>query len=119
MNIKRDTLEKRASFKSEFQETPTVIQPPRSEHLEVSGTTAEYTPSVEHLYLPKSLRGPNNNPYSIMNSMTESIVSSSAQQQQQQQSLSTDTSTMELETSVAAAAPVLAVPASETIPEPQ
>ena len=121
MNIKRDTLEKRASFKSEFQETPTVIQPPRNEHLEVSGTTAEYTPSVEHLYLPKSLRGPNNNPYSIMNSITESIVSSSAQQQQQQQqqSLSTDTSTMELETSVAAAAPVLAVPASETIPEPQ
>jgi len=29
----------------------------------------EYTPSIEDQYLPKSLRGTNNNPYSIMNAM--------------------------------------------------
>ncbi|NBP59023.1 hypothetical protein EBU71_21240, partial [bacterium] len=33
----------------------------------------EYTPSIEEQYLPKSLRGNNNNPYSIMNAVTETI----------------------------------------------
>jgi hypothetical protein len=130
MNIKRDTLEKRTSVKNPFHEssfsadcdtstTPTTIAA-------AAAAIPEYTPSVDEQYLPKSLRGPNNNPYSIMNTMTESILSSSAQQQepQPQQQPPTDINAMELETSVAAAAaaaaaPVLAVSASETIIEPQ
>ena len=77
MNIKRDTLEKRAIGKSQFQETPMFAEDTTS-----SPTTApaaaipEYTPSVDDQYLPKSLRG--TNPYSIMNTMTESVTSSSS-----------------------------------------
>lgn len=77
MNIKRDTLEKRASVKSPFQEPPFSTD-------DTSNTTTpaavaaipEYAPSVDDQYLPKSLRG--TNPYSIMNAMTENVVSSSA-----------------------------------------
>jgi hypothetical protein len=130
MNIKRDTLEKRASVKNPFQQsnfsadcdtstTPTTIAATGA----ATGAIPEYTPSIDEQYLPKSLRGANNNPYSIMNTMTENIVSSSAQQQQQQPPPPTDINAMmELETSVAAAAaaaPVLAVSASEIITEPQ
>jgi hypothetical protein len=73
MNTKRDTLEKRSIGKQEFQRK-TVKQPVNNST--TSSTTAppsEYTPSVEEQYLPKSLRGNSNNPYSIMNAMTETI----------------------------------------------
>jgi hypothetical protein len=73
MNTKRDTLEKRAIGKQEIQRK-TVKQPVNNSTL--SSTAAppvEYNPSIEDQYLPKSLRGNSNNPYSIMNSMTETI----------------------------------------------
>ena len=74
MNIKRDTLEKRAIGKSQFQEPPfstddTTTPAP-------AAAIPEYAPSVDDQYLPKSLRG--TNPYSIMNVITENVVSSSA-----------------------------------------
>jgi hypothetical protein len=73
INTKRDTLEKRVIGKQEFQRK-TVKQPVNNST--ESSTTAppsEYTPSIEEQYLPKSLRGNSTNPYSIMNSMTETI----------------------------------------------
>jgi hypothetical protein len=38
-----------------------------------SSVIMEYAPSTEDQYLPKSLRGNNTNPYSIMNAMTETV----------------------------------------------
>jgi hypothetical protein len=77
MNIKRDTLEKRAIVKTQFQASTSTSattepsapneQPPQ-----------EYNPSIETQYLPKSLRGTNTNPYSIMNTMTASLETLSA-----------------------------------------
>ena len=76
MNIKRDTLEKRASVKSPFQEPPFSTDDTTSNTTAPAAAIPEYTPSVDDQYLPKSLRG--TNPYSIMNVMTENVVSSSA-----------------------------------------
>jgi hypothetical protein len=112
MNIKRDTLEKRAIVKSQFQETTTG----NSNHADtaasasasasasaahaaaVSTAPVDYeSSSIEAQYLPKSLRG--TNPYSIM---TEHVVPST--------SLSSTSSTdnnivpADLETSIASAA---------------
>ena len=78
MNTKRDTLEKRAFIKNQFQETTLISSggdvsefvPVRSAPLE-----SEYSPSIEDQYLPKSLRGTSSNPYSIMNAMTENVLS--------------------------------------------
>jgi len=95
MNIKRDTLEKRAIVKSQFQETTTVT----SNNANAAAAPAvEYEPSIEAQYLPKSLRG--TNPYSIMNEMTENVVSSTSV------ASSTDNNIgpAELETSIASAA---------------
>jgi len=105
MNIKRDTLEKRAIVKSQFQETTTG----NSNHADADAAAAaastapvDYeSSSIETQYLPKSLRG--TNPYSIMNEMTEHVVPSTS-------SLSTASSTdnnivpADLETSIASAA---------------
>ena len=83
MNIKRDTLEKRAIGKGEFQDIQQVIgddnlSSSSSRHSDntANATTAgvaipEYTPSVDEQYLPKSLRG--TNPYSIMNAITDTV----------------------------------------------
>ena len=113
MNIKRDTLEKRAIVKGQFQETTATS----SEHADMNrrggvgadtvAPTADDSPSIEAQYLPKSLRG--TNPYSIMNAMTE-IVSPSTQ--------STDNKigAVELETSIAAVA--IAMPPAEYINQP-
>jgi len=85
MNIKRDTLEKRAYIKTQFQETTLSS----ITHISSSGTatapgvgsvkieTNELTPSIEEQYLPKSLRGANTNPYSIMNATSDIITDSS------------------------------------------
>lgn len=74
MNTKRDTLEKRTYIKSHFQESvdsgaPTAPTASTGTH----APTAEYTPSLEDQYLPKSLRGTNSNPYSIMNAVGDSV----------------------------------------------
>ena len=77
MNTKRDTLEKRAFIKNQFQET-TLISSSGDVDSSVSASTSaslvsEYSPSIEEQYLPKSLRGSSSNPYSIMNAMTENV----------------------------------------------
>ena len=71
MNTRNETHDKRGNEKEMFKTAtapttasataPTSAQPP------------EYTPSIEDQYLPKSIRGNNNNPYSIMNAVTETI----------------------------------------------
>ena len=89
MNTKRDTLEKRVIGKQQLQRNTltqssstaaaTTTRPTMNSNTSSSSNSAvttqrqEYTPSIEDQYLPKSLRGNSNNPYSIMNSMTETI----------------------------------------------
>jgi hypothetical protein len=88
MNTKRDTLEKRVIGKQQLQRntltqtssTAAAATRPTMNTNTSSGNNStvatqrpEYTPSIEEQYLPKSLRGNSNNPYSIMNSMTETI----------------------------------------------
>ena len=82
MNTKRDTLEKRAFIKNQFQET-TLATSNNTSSAELASsagggdggaTIPEYTPSVEDQYLPKSLRGTSSNPYSMMNAVTEKVV---------------------------------------------
>ena len=75
MNTKRDTLEKRAFIKNQFQET-TLISSSGDVDASASASASlapEYSPSIEDQYLPKSLRGTSSNPYSIMNAITENI----------------------------------------------
>ena len=92
MNIKRDTLEKRAIGKGEFQDTTLAGDDNPSASFRHKDATAtanaataattagvtipEYAPSVDEQYLPKSLRG--TNPYSIMNAMTDNVPPSSS-----------------------------------------
>ena len=93
MNIKRDTLEKRAIGKGEFQDIQPVFgndnpssssssssRPSNNTTADATATATtpaaagaipEYAPSVDDQYLPKSLRG--TNPYSIMNAMTDNV----------------------------------------------
>lgn len=83
MNTKRDTLEKRVIGKQEFQRKTqtqnmstipaTAVASSTPSAISSKPPLPEYTPSIEDQYLPKSLRGNNSNPYSIMNSMTETI----------------------------------------------
>lgn len=105
MNIKRDTLEKRAIVKSQFQETTTVnsnnavSDAAAANAATNAAANAEFNEtSIEAQYLPKSLRG--TNPYSIMNEMTEHVVSSTSV------ASSTDNNIgpADLETSIASAA---------------
>ena len=113
MNIKRDTLEKRAIVKGQFHET-TATSPEHADTNRRGGggadtvaPIADDSPSIEAQYLPKSLRG--TNPYSIMNAMTE-IVSPSTQ------SMDNKIGAAELETSIAAVA--IAMPPAEYINQP-
>jgi hypothetical protein len=87
MNIKRDTLEKRAIVKTQFQSEASSSSSSSPSAPSASSSTEphlpndppqEYNPSFEAQYLPKSLRGTNSNPYSIMNAMTSSIETPSA-----------------------------------------
>lgn len=77
MNTKHDTLEKRVIAKNQLQgktrssigsSTNHHTNTPTSNAASTQSTPPEYTPSIEDQYLPKSLRGNSNNPYSIMNS---------------------------------------------------
>jgi hypothetical protein len=86
MNTKRDTHEKRVIGKKQFQEKtqkPTDVNTTSSTannettQFPPSSVITEYTPSTEDQYLPKSLRGNNTNPYSIMNAMTETVQNAS------------------------------------------
>lgn len=115
MNTKRDTLEKRAFIKNQFQETTIVgnnsgdtssalIPPAHSE--------PEYLPSLEDQYLPKSLRGSNSNPYNIMNAMSENVSSAIQPDQSNVTTATPIPSGSELETSIISSNTVVA--ASET-----
>ena len=78
MNTKRDTLEKRAFIKNQFQETTIITNNTSSETL-IAGSQMvekqpEYILSLEEQYLPKTIRGTNSNPYSIMNTMSENVT---------------------------------------------
>jgi hypothetical protein len=84
MNTKQDTLEKRVIGKKEIQRkthsqnikyndtTSSINQKSYSSQSSIT-SPIEYTPSIEDQYLPKSIRGNSNNPYSIMNAMTEIV----------------------------------------------
>ena len=89
MNTKRDTLEKRAFIKNKFQETTLInhnghcigVSTNHTPHTVMEDSSVklpEYTPSLEHQYLPKTIRGTNSNPYSIMNATSEDVMSISA-----------------------------------------
>ncbi len=77
MNTKRDTLEKRAFIKNQFQET-TLMSSRKELRGDNNQTTTtqqpECLPSLEEQYLPKTLRGSSSNPYSIMNAVSENIA---------------------------------------------
>jgi hypothetical protein len=77
MNTKRDTLEKRAFIKNQFQDT-TLMSSRKELRGDNNQTTTtqqpECLPSLEEQYLPKTLRGSSSNPYSIMNAVSENIA---------------------------------------------
>ena len=73
MNTKRDTLEKRVVVRKQEFQIKTTKQPVNHASSSTTAPPSEYAPSIEDQYLPKSLRGNNGNPYSIMNSMTETM----------------------------------------------
>ena len=117
MNTKRDTLEKRAFIKNQFQETTLASLNNMSSVVLPSAaggdgaTNPEYTPSVEDQYLPKSLRGTSSNPYSMMNAMTEKVANEPIPP--------TNTSANELETTIVSSAPLIASPVSVDVGIPQ
>jgi len=79
MNTKRDTLEKRAFIKNQFQETTLMSSSEKTRGGNIQTTTGqqpEYLPSLEEQYLPKTLRGSSSNPYSIMNAVSENVTNS-------------------------------------------
>lgn len=88
MNMKRDTLEKRAFIKNQFQETTLASGIDNNIKIasgngngskgEINDTQPEYMPSLEEQYLPKTLRGTSSNPYQIMNAMSENVMNTPA-----------------------------------------
>ena len=91
MNIKRDTLEKRAIVKNQFthfSDNSDAASSRGSDSISVSASASASAPAPAQLsepvreytfeaqYLPKSIRGANNNPYSIMNAVTENVSAS-------------------------------------------
>jgi hypothetical protein len=84
INTKSDTLEKRVIGKKQIQEKSRSTIDDNKNNNTTSNTNpkppqpvTEYTPSIEDQYLPKSLRGNNSNPYSIMNTHTDSVQNTS------------------------------------------
>ena len=82
MNTKRDTLEKRAFIKNQFQET-TLMTSSEGTGSSYDGNIQPtinqqpvYLPSLEEQYLPKTLRGSNSNPYSMMDAVSENVSTS-------------------------------------------
>ena len=74
MNTRSDTLEKHGNGIDQLKNKTS--SEPASAPASAPTTTPqipEYTPSIEDQYLPKSIRGNNNNPYTIMNAVTETV----------------------------------------------
>ena len=122
MNIKRDTLEKRAIVKSQFSYGVDTTDGGSGGSSGSSGggeppppPPTEYTPSVDSQYLPKSIRGTSNNPYSIMNAVTENVASANASASAAAgTSMEDNVGSADLETSIAATA-VVGTPSAEYI----
>jgi Cupin-like domain len=128
MNTKRDTLEKRAFIKDQFQETTLVgnsgdasVSMSASSSSSASAPTSvvpEYSPSIDDQYLPKSLRGTSSNPYSIMNAMTENVsntIQSAHTENTNVAAADAAAIPTELETSIISASSTTAAAASEYI----
>lgn len=124
MNTKRDTLEKRAFIKDQFQETTLVsnsgdasVSASSLASVSASASLApEYSPSIDDQYLPKSLRGTSSNPYSIMNAMTENVsntIQSAHTENSNVAAAVTAAIPTELETSIISASSTTAAAASE------
>jgi hypothetical protein len=73
LNTRSDTLEKHVNDKEMFKRATAPTTAPTPTPAPTPAHPPEYTPSIEDQYLPKSIRGNNNNPYSIMNAVTETI----------------------------------------------
>jgi len=73
LNTRSDTLEKHVNDKDMFKRATASTTAPAPTPTPTPAHPPEYTPSIEDQYLPKSIRGNNNNPYSIMNAVTETI----------------------------------------------
>ena len=73
MNTRSDTLEKHGNGMDQFKIKTVSTSTPTPTSTPTSTQPPEYTPSIEDQYLPKSIRGNNNNPYSIMNAVTETV----------------------------------------------
>ena len=73
INTKRDTIEKRAIGKTQIQRSTTTATKSAQPAPQPPDNKDEYSPSIDEQYLPKSVRGNNSNPYSIMNAMTDSV----------------------------------------------
>jgi hypothetical protein len=73
LNTRSDTLEKHVNEKEMFKTATTAPIAAATTPITAPAQPPEYTPSIEDQYLPKSIRGNNNNPYSIMNAVTETI----------------------------------------------
>ena len=112
MNTKRDTLEKRAFIKNQFQETTIVSN--ISSSIVSAHREPEYSPSLEEQYLPKSLRGSNSNPYNIMNTVNE-IVPSTIQIDHPPSVITATPISSELETSIINASSTTAPTSTEII----
>jgi hypothetical protein len=70
MNTRSDTLEKHGNGIDQLK-NKTASAPASAPTM--TPQIPEYTPSIEDQYLPKSIRGNNNNPYTIMNAVTETV----------------------------------------------
>jgi hypothetical protein len=73
INTKRDTIEKRAIGKTQIQRSTITATKSAQPAPQPPDNKDEYSPSIDEQYLPKSVRGNNSNPYSIMNAMTDSV----------------------------------------------
>lgn len=108
MNTKRDTLEKRAFIKNQFQETTLMNSGKMNANIEdnnrmgITTIQPQYTPSLEEQYLPKTLRGASSNPYSIMNAVGENVTNTTIETTLDSVNIQPSSSTTPLETSMIA-----------------
>jgi hypothetical protein len=108
MNTKRDTLEKRAFIKNQFQETTLMNSGKMNANIEdnnrmgITTIQPQYTPSLEEQYLPKTLRGASSNPYSIMNAVGENVTNTTTETTLDSVNIQPSSSTTPLETSMIA-----------------
>jgi hypothetical protein len=125
MNMKRDTLEKRAFIKNQFQETTlsakNTVRDTNNIETFTNALQSDYTPAITDQYLPKTLRGTNSNPYSIMNAVTENVLNTSTGEAMNANSApepANQTLPIELEKTAAAASEYMTSQKEVIIPTP-